>query len=652
MAGLAAVVTRSLGQSRPSRPAVKVSPSSTDSEVSTTRMEGFTHFRVEHGETKFSIKARSYTGKEGEELKLEGVEVQFSYMARGEPGTSTITADRATYTQEIQKAFFQGNVHVVTADGFVLDTDTLVYRGDRNMSRSDAVVRFQSKDLSGTSRGMVYDAGERKLELLADVVLKLQDPDNEPMDIKSARAVFERQEGLLRFMDGVEVVQGADRLTAQRFLVNVDNETQAVYRAQAIDDVNLWMSGGGLVPGITPPAAGKGPRHLAAKKLDLWFRPDRTLLEATAGPDADLTLMPGKGEPPEKRRLKARFLAFAFDEKGKLSELRGQKDSSFVAEPIPPAKGTSRTLTCQSFIARVEPATGEPTIIEFTRDVVFVQGAHKATGQKAYWDGPATTMFLQEGPSLADSAQGSTLTGNVIAINTRTSDVSAHDGVRHVLNRPAAEGLLAKGGPTLIASTRFDHTASTKTTRYYESAVLRAGKDEIRADEIRIVEDAAARRRLDASGAVATRMHPADVKAVAGKPPAPVEGRAKAMVYEEAKRELVYTGDVVIKQGDIQTTSPKATILLAAGGNSIETLVAGEPVEVQQGPRKATGTRATYTPREETMVLVGEKVTLKDPTQELEGRSLTFHVGGARVLVDGREQVRTQLIIRKDGTKQ
>jgi lipopolysaccharide transport protein LptA len=142
-------------------------------------------------------------------------------------------------------------------------------------------------------------------------------------------------------------------------------------------------------------------------------------------------------------------------------------------------------------------------------------------------------------------------------------------------------------------------------------------------------------------------MHPAADKGAA-KPAALVEARAKEMTYEEGKNEIVYTGDVVIRQGDIQTTSPKATLKLAAGGNSIDTLVAGEPVEVQQGVRRATGARATYTPGTETMLLVGEKVVLKDPTQELEGRSLTFHVGDARILVDGREQVRTQLIIRQE----
>jgi lipopolysaccharide transport protein LptA/LPS export ABC transporter protein LptC len=651
MAGLAAVVTRSLSQSRVPRPAATSAPASAESPTTHTRMEGFTHFRMEMGETKFSVKAKSYTGKEGEEMHLQGVEVQFQYMAHGTPGTSTITADESIYTPTLQKAVFRGNVHVVTEDGFALDTQSLVYRGDKNLSRTEDPVRFQRKDLSGSATGAVYDAAERRLELPADVVVKLTDPDDEPMDIKSASAVYERQDGLLKFVGGVEVVQGSDRLTAGRLLVNVADDTHAVYRAQAMDDVNLWMGGEALAQGLAP-AGGRGPRHLTGNKLNLWFRPDRSLQEAVAGPDAALTIRPGKGDPPEKRVLKGRFLAFAFDEKGKLSEVRGQKDSSFVAEPIAPAKGSTRTLTCQSFIARVNPATGEPAIIEFTKDVVFVEGTQRATAEKAYFDGPKSALYLQEGPALADQAQQSRLTAKVIEIATRSGDLQAHDDVRHILDKPGAEGGLFGGkGSTLLAADRFEYVAATKVAHYRQSALLRTGKDEIRADEIRIQELAGGKRRLEASGSVVTRMHPAAEKDAA-KAPATVEGRAKEMTYEEGKNEIVYDGDVVIRQGDIQTTSPKATLKLARGGSSIETLVAGEPVEVQQGIRRATGARATYTPRTETMELVGESVVLKDPTQELKGRSLVFHVGDARILVDGREQVRTELIIRQEKPKQ
>ena len=37
-----------------------------------------------------------------------------------------------------------------------------------------------------------------------------------------------------------------------------------------------------------------------------------------------------------------------------------------------------------------------------------------------------------------------------------------------------------------------------------------------------------------------------------------------------------------------------------------------------------------------------------DATGQVQGRSLTFHVGDERVLVDGREEVRTQMIIKQE----
>jgi lipopolysaccharide transport protein LptA len=126
-----------------------------------------------------------------------------------------------------------------------------------------------------------------------------------------------------------------------------------------------------------------------------------------------------------------------------------------------------------------------------------------------------------------------------------------------------------------------------------------------------------------------------------------VEVRAKDMVYEEAKQRVVYNGEVVIRQGDIRSKSPQATVNLTPDGSAVQTLVAGEPVEVEQGVRKGAGNRATYTPDKETVVLVGERVTLSDPTRQVEGRSLTFHVAEDRILVDGREEVRTESIFKR-----
>jgi lipopolysaccharide export system protein LptA len=71
-------------------------------------------------------------------------------------------------------------------------------------------------------------------------------------------------------------------------------------------------------------------------------------------------------------------------------------------------------------------------------------------------------------------------------------------------------------------------------------------------------------------------------------------------------------------------------------------------VEVQQAERRATGTQGVYTPGNETMVLTGEKVVLTDKERRTEGRSLTFQVGDARILVEGREEGRTETILKKE----
>ncbi|HET7747627.1 MAG TPA: LptA/OstA family protein [Vicinamibacteria bacterium] len=646
VAALGGLVTWTL-RHRPPR-AASDRPGADASPVEGTHVQGFQRVTFEKDKVRFEIAARTLSGSEDKELYLTGVEVKFGYMAHGQPGTTVVKADECAFTPAINKAVFRGNVQVTTAEGFTLQAQSLTYRGDKNLARSGEPVAFQRKDVSGTSSGVEYHAAEGRLELPADVVVKLADPDDPPMEIKAGKATIEKFEGLLKFAGGVDVVQGGDRLRAARFVMNLTEDHQSIYRAQAIDDVDVQMTGDVATTGLTTPQA-RGPRRLLARKLDLWFRPDRTLQEATAGPDAALTIQPRAGDPvPEQRVLKARFLVFVFDEAGRLAEMRAQKDAYFRADPVPPAKTTARTLTCQSFVAKVDPATGEPEVIDFTKDVLFVQGPQKGRAQKAYYDGPKTALFLMDDAVATDEAQDTELKAGVIMIGTRSGDLNAHDAVRHVFHRKDGGGLLsAKDEPSVMTAGIFEYTEATRTAVYRAKALLRSGKDEVQAEEIRIVELPGGKRRLEAEKGVVSRMQPA---ASAGKArPAPVEGRAGQMAYDEAKAEIRYTGDVTIRQGDIETRSPQATLSLGADGGTLKSLVAGQPVEVKQGVRTASGATATYTPGDETMVLVGEKVVLRDPTQEIEGRSLTFRVGADRILVDGRQEIRTQMIIRQEG---
>ncbi|HXY38577.1 MAG TPA: hypothetical protein VEQ10_02860, partial [Vicinamibacteria bacterium] len=90
-----------------------------------------------------------------------------------------------------------------------------------------------------------------------------------------------------------------------------------------------------------------------------------------------------------------------------------------------------------------------------------------------------------------------------------------------------------------------------------------------------------------------------------------------------------------------------AVVLLGPDGGTVERMLAGTPVEVRQGTRQAKGDRGTYTPKDETLVLVGDKVVLQEVDRRLEGRILTFQSGSDRIRVDGQEEVRSEAVLKR-----
>ncbi|HEX6738009.1 MAG TPA: LPS export ABC transporter periplasmic protein LptC, partial [Vicinamibacteria bacterium] len=351
---------------RPGREAAATPPASVPSALPSgaARTEGLS-FRSFKGEKQsFMLKAAESVGQEQEELRLKQVDFTFSYTVKGDVRQGNIKADSCLCAPSQQRGNFEGNVTLTTDDGFLLKAPTLNYRGDKGVAKSDDPVTFARKDISGSSTGLVYHAEEGKLELLADVKIHVRDPDKPPADIQASRATLLRQEGTMFLEGAVQVDQQGDHLTADRFEVDF-GEDRTVSRARAIENVVLKTASGAFPGTAAAPAAGSGPRELRCRKLDLRFRPDRTLEEATAGPDADLVLHPGPKDEPERRRLEAKFLTFKFDEQGRLTALESLRDTKFTITPLKPAAGPPRTVTCARLVGQVDPESGEPKNIEF-----------------------------------------------------------------------------------------------------------------------------------------------------------------------------------------------------------------------------------------------------------------------------------------------
>ena len=92
----------------------------------------------------------------------------------------------------------------------------------------------------------------------------------------------------------------------------------------------------------------------------------------------------------------------------------------------------------------------------------------------------------------------------------------------------------------------------------------------------------------------------------------PVEITADQTVMNDAKREVVFTGDVIVVHPNVTVWAPEVIATYGEGGTSdIETFVAtGGNVRLKTSEQDATGEHAVYTPGDQLLRLTGNvKVT-------------------------------------------
>lgn len=604
---------------------------------------------------KIEVKAREMVRGEGDVMNMRGVEATLPFVSQGRPASVTIRADECQYQPGRERAAFKGNVELRTDDGFELDSDTLKYWGDKERAFTPDPVRFKRGALSGSAMALEYRTGSGVL-IKGDVRVRIENASGPPTDVTSASATASREERFVTFTDAVVVRQGTRELKSASLRLDTSADMDAVERATAIGDVDLLSGAGDPVPGSAAPAS--GTKRLRSQRLEVVFRSKGILQDAVATGAASLEIEPGPSEPAERRRVSGPRLRFDFDAEGRLLSLHGPRGTSprsgardrslLVSEPLTPGALAARRVESDAFVASLDPVTGAVRDAVFEGSVVFNEPGRKAWAGHSGFDAATGTLLLTRDPRIVDEAEGSELRGREIRIGTRTRAVTASGNVRHTVAGKGRGGAGLFGGqePTLLTCRDFEYDPGTRTARYRENAFVRSGSDEVRAPLITLDEPGPGRRRMLATGGTTSVLHPRAAKG-ASKEPAAVEARSREMQYEEEKHRIVYTGDVEIRQGDILTRSPEAIVLLTKDGETVDRLLAGEPVEVHQGVRRATGERGTYTPASETFVLTGEKVVLYDVDRRLEGRILTFEVGSDRIRVDGREEARSEAVFRR-----
>ncbi|MBN2370546.1 MAG: LPS export ABC transporter periplasmic protein LptC [Vicinamibacteria bacterium] len=641
LAGLVALVTAAVAWNiRRPVPESPASPTSGDVQQG-DQAEGVDLCRLDGSSEKWCLKAKQEYGREeGRRDWRDGVVFTTTYKISGMTDELTIRSERCLFQPTPLEARFEGDVEVKTGKGIAVETDSILYRGEEEKAVSEERVVFRRKKLSGSATGMLFDARNSRLELTADVSLILDDSLRGPLHVTGRQAVFDGVDETWQITDDVVVEQSNTRLTAGWLIADFNVLEGRLRGLLALSDVVVHSDGAILQSGGI--GAPPGSYSIRGPRLQVRMRDDGSPAEILAGHGgAEIMMIPSRGRPDERRRIEAAgFVAFRLDAKGRVEEVEARKDVVYQVEwHEPPATGGGQArqrLECKWMVVRMDPETGAIREGEFDRQVVFEDQGRRATANNAqYLD---STLHFTGRPVL-QSDDGSRLRASRIAVGTGESagNLRAMGDVRHVIDRKE-EGLLGAEGMKISAAD-FVYDARMRRAQYQGGTYLKSGSDVIRASEI-VLSGESPRRRIQAKGEVHSRFRDR-AGAENGKR---IDVKSREMVYEEADARITYTGDVEFTRDELVTRTSEMLFMDLDKSGALSSVTAqGEKVEIVNKDRTVQGRKAVFNPQNNTLVIRGDPVVLRDSTNESRGPSLTLDLKTDRVVMDGLNEQRTIL---------
>lgn len=591
------------------------------------------------GKKGIELLAAGSSGRETERRFLDTVKARIPFISGGKAASVEIIADHAQHLASRPSALFQGHVRMTTDDGLVLETDELFYDGYDGLAQSEKQVVWRRKDVSGEARGMLYEGASDSITFFKDVKIRLRDQDDAPADISADSACLSREQNAL-FLDGnVRVDQGKNR-TRSGSLQLLFGEDRVIYRAVFRDGFEVVTTGDTGPLGFSFPRA-NGRKIIRGRRLDITFGASRKPEEVAAGPEAVMIVEPGRGDPPERREIRADALIFKFDSEGTLREYLGNFNTSVRFVPTPGAAGEPRSISANYFAARLDPVTGEAEAIMFDENVVFERRGQQGRGNKAEFNERTARMQVSGGAGFDDVVNQVSLKAPTIDMDTKTGSFRAWGGVRHTQKGGLPGAPFGSAGADLFATSRqVLYDAPKKTTQYLDRVVFRAGEDEMRALNIETV-DTGKGPRITADTDV-------EILVAGGAEGDGIDARAIRMVYAPVERRFTFSGAASVKQKSFETRAPEILLSLGpAGGFTVDSLEAmGGAVNIKSLDRTADGTHLLYTPATGRVVMTGTPVKLASQGKSVQGKSVTFFTSGDQVEVVG-EEGRTETVLQR-----
>ncbi len=127
-------------------------------------------------------------------------------------------------------------------------------------------------------------------------------------------------------------------------------------------------------------------------------------------------------------------------------------------------------------------------------------------------------------------------------------------------------------------------------------------------------------------------------------PTLPVEITSQQLEVNQADGTALFSGEVVVGQGEMRLSADKVLVIYAEGGNGVERLVATGDVVLVNGPDAARSDRAEYTIASGVIVMTGNVLLTQGPNALTSDRMTVNLTDGTANMTGG-----VKTIIRPEG---
>lgn len=583
----------------------------------------------------------------------------------------------------------KGAVEITSSDGLFLRTEEATYVDAEGLVKAPGPVAFTRGRMSGTAVGMTYDKNRDVLWLLDKVVIRTQ-PDEHgqgAVDIDAGAAGLARADKYMRFERGVKIVREGQTIQAEGGVAYLTPDEQRVQllelrgssrvtgapradgglKNMAARDMNLTYAedgktlqrallAGDAVIDLAGEAGGAG-RRLSAQFIDIGMGPDGSVVTALVARDqVVLELFADKTTPA--RTIRSGALQGTGTPAAGLTDASFSENVDFREMPAAPAKArvaksSTLTLTMKGGFGSIESA-------RFAGGVRFEEDTMTAVARDARYNIKEGTLALAGAdettarqPHVLD--ERATIEGKLVTIVLDGQKITAVDSVKTEMRDSSSGGRRASGGrerkgsallkpdkPVYAIADHLAYDGATGHADYTGNAQLWQGEMRIKAGHIVVDDDTG---NLTANGNVDSRLVLDQVnEKTKVKEPVKSIATSQDMVYDDSVRRATYTGTARLNGPDGDLTADKIEIYLLESGTEVDHLEAYTGVKlITPDRRRAAGIRLSYVAKNEQYDMAGTPVTLEDESGQTTGNSLRFFRSTDRIIVDGKEQRRTEL---------